>query len=234
LNCTALVTSEIEAAPARRNRSGTQHQARRSLGHHAQSIDFVHHHRYHPTMNALLPQRLTVDEFLNWSQQQPKGRYELQDGRVIMQQSQNWAHLRIKAALYSELYQAVKRSGAPVYAATDGATVRISNRIAFEPDALVAHLPMPDDAELEINNPVIVCEVLSPSSIKRDLTEKLAGYFQVATIMHYLVCDPDDKAIIWHQRAPGGGIQPPIVMTSGILRLDTPGLDLPVEPVFAS
>jgi Uma2 family endonuclease len=185
-------------------------------------------------MNALLPQRLTVDEFLDWSQKQPKGRYELQDGRVIMQQSQNWAHLRIKAALYVALVQGIKQSGGACFAATDGATVRISNRIAFEPDALVAPLPMPDDAALEINNPVIVCEVLSPSSIKRDLTEKLAGYFQVPTVMHYLVCDPEDKAIIWHQRVPGGGIQPPIVMTSGVIRLDPPGLDLPVEPIFAT
>jgi Uma2 family endonuclease len=41
-------------------------------------------------MNVVLPTRMTVDEFLAWAVCQDKGRYELFDGRVIMQQPQNW------------------------------------------------------------------------------------------------------------------------------------------------
>ena len=36
-------------------------------------------------MNVELPLRLTVDEFLLWSQQQECGRYELEGGRIVMQ-----------------------------------------------------------------------------------------------------------------------------------------------------
>ena len=183
-------------------------------------------------MNLIAPQRMTVDEFLAWSVRQEKGRYELQDGRVIMQQSQNFGHLRFKGRIFNLLQEAVARAGVPFYVMPDGATVRIGPRTAYEPDALVAPLPAPEDSSLEIPNPVIVVEVLSPSSIKRDLTDKLAGYFQVACIMHYLVLDPEDKAIIWHRRGAGTGIEPPQVLQAGVLHLDPPGLQLDVTALF--
>ena len=189
---------------------------------------------YNVLMNIAVPQRLTVDEFLAWSVRQEKGRYELQDGRIIMQQSQNWGHLRVKGRIFRLLEDAIQQTGAAVYAATDGATVRVAGKTAYEPDALVAPLPMPDDSSLEISNPVIVVEVMSPSSIKRDLTDKLAGYFQVPSIVHYLILDPEEKVLIWYRRAAGGGLEPPVKLETGMLRLDPPGIELDVAAVFAA
>ncbi len=183
-------------------------------------------------MNIAVPHRMTVDEFLAWSSRQEKGRYELQDGRVVMQQSQNMGHLKAKGRIFTLVQVAIERSGLPFYVVPDGATVRVAKGTAYEPDALVAPLPMPDDSSLEISNPVIVVEVLSPSSIKRDLTDKLAGYFQVPSIVHYLILDPEEKVIIWHRRAAAGGLEPPVKFESGILRLDPPGLEIDVAAVF--
>ena len=177
---------------------------------------------------------MTVDEFLVWSARQEKGRYELQDGWVIMQQAQNVGHLKAKKRIVALLDQAIARARIPFYAMPDGATVRIAHRKAYEPDALVAPLPMPDDKELEISNPVIVVEVLSPSSIKRDLADKLAGYFQVASIQHYLVLDPDEKEIIWHCRSKAGGLETPVSLKTGVLRLEPMGIEIRVEDVFAA
>ena len=115
-------------------------------------------------MNIVLPTRMTVDEFLLWSQQQAKGRYELQDGRVIMQQSQTWGHAELRVHIYNLLKAAIAQAGLPYYAAPDGMTVRITEDTACEPDALVAPLPAPQRLDLEIANPVIVVEVLSPTS----------------------------------------------------------------------
>jgi Uma2 family endonuclease len=115
---------------------------------------------------------------------------------------------------------------------TDGATVRIAPKTAYEPDVVIPPLPMPADTDLEIPNPVIVVEVLSPSSIKRDLTDKVTGYFKVPSIVHYLVCDPEDKAIIRHRRATGGGLEPPDVLYTGTLKLNPPGISIEIESVF--
>ena len=187
---------------------------------------------YSAIMNIAVPHRMTVDEFLAWSSRQEKGRYELQDGRVIMQQSQNMGHLKTKLLVVTSLLAAIKQAGVPFYALPDGATVRVPDSSSYEPDALVAPLPMPADFALEVPDPVIVVEVLSPSSIKRDLIDKLAGYFQVPSIAHYLILDPEEKVVIWHRRAAGGGLEPPMKLETGILRLDPPGLDIDVTAVF--
>lgn len=185
-------------------------------------------------MNVVLPTRMTVDEFLAWAARQEKGRYELFDGRVIMQQPERWGHLSRKGRIYSVLLAAIEKAEAPFFAATDGATVRIDKDTAFEPDALVAPLPYPDDDALEIANPVLVVEVLSPSTAKRDLADKLAGYFKVPSIQHYLVLDPEEREIIWHRRAAGGALEAPLAVREGSLRLDPPGIEVAHAEVFAS
>lgn len=183
-------------------------------------------------MKVALPTRLTVDEFLEWAVRQEKGRYELFEGRVVMQQPQTWRHAELRVHIYNLLVAAVERAGVPYFAAPDGMTVRISEDEAFEPDALVAALPKPAELDLEIPNPVLVVEVLSPSSVKRDLADKLAGYSKVPSIEHYLVLDPEEREVIWYRRTPGTGLQPPTPVREGTLELDPPGITLAVADIF--
>ena len=185
-------------------------------------------------MNVVLPTRMTVDEFLAWAVRQEQGRFELFDGRVVTQQPQNWGHAELCVRIYNALAAAIERSGVPFYAAPVGMTVRITKKYAFEPDALVAPLPKPERTDLEIPNPVLVVEVLSPSTKKRDRTDKLAGYFKVPSIAHYLLFDPATEEIVWHRRAAGGAIQPPVVVRDGSLTLDPPGIELAVAEIFPS
>jgi Uma2 family endonuclease len=183
-------------------------------------------------MNVVLPTRLTVDKFLAWAQRQEKGRYELLKGRVVMQQSQNWGHAELRARMYDVLAAAIARGGKPFYAAPDGMTVRIGTDEAYEPDALVATLPKPERFDLEISNPVLVVEVLSPSTARRDLVDKLAGYFQAPSIQHYLVIDVDEQEVIWHRRATADAIGQPVIVREGVLTLDPPGLEISVADIF--
>jgi Uma2 family endonuclease len=183
-------------------------------------------------MNVALPTRMTVDEFLEWAVRQEKGRYELFEGRVVMQQAQNWGHAELCLRIYGVLAAAIERAGVPFYAAPMGMTVRITRDYAFEPDALVAPLPKPRQTDLEIPNPVIVVEVLSPSTARRDRTDKLAGYFQVPSIEHYLIFDPEKHDVVWYRPAAGGGPQPPTPVREGTLELDPPGISLAVADIF--
>jgi Uma2 family endonuclease len=185
-------------------------------------------------MNIVLPTRMTVDEFLAWGIRQDRGRYELFGGRVVMQQSQSWGHAELKARIYNVLAAAIERAGASCYAAPDGMTVRIRKDEAYEPDALVAPLPKPDPHHLEIPNPVLAVEVLSPSTARRDLVDKLKGYFEVPSVKHYLVIDGDEQEIIWHRRAQSGAVEPPTIVHEGTLRLDPPGIEIAVADVFAA
>ncbi len=91
---------------------------------------------------------------------------------------------------------------------------------------------MPANA-IEAVNPVIVVEVLSPSTVARDHGAKLTGYFSLPSLVHYLILDPDRRVLIHHKRGQGDIIETRI-LTEGLLRLDPPGLEAPVADMFAA
>ena len=141
------------------------------------------------------------------------------------------AHTETKFEVAVELRNSIRRSGAPCHAVPDGATVRIDARTAFEPDALVycgPHLPA---GALEVPEPVIVVEVLSEGTAARDHGVKLAGYFSVPSVAHYLILDPERRTAIHHKRGQGEVIETRI-LTAGPLRLGPPGLAVTVEELF--
>ena len=182
-------------------------------------------------MNIQVPHRMNVDEFIAWALDRP-GRYELVEGVVHQMSPQRIRHGEAKGDVYVALKAAIKRAGASCYAMPAGMTVRISERTAFEPDALIYPAPRLGPAVVEVRNPVVVVEVLSPSTRERDLGAKVAGYFSVPSIAHYLIVDADERLVIHHRRGIGGDVATEIVR-EGSLRLDPPGLDVPVAELFA-
>ena len=59
-------------------------------------------------------------------------------------------------------------------------TVRIDETTAYEPDAVVYSGEKIARSAVEVPNPLIVVEVLSPSTRQVDVSIKLAGYFRAA------------------------------------------------------
>src|SRR4051812_12873530 len=174
-------------------------------------------------MTALPKAKMTVDEFLAWAEDRP-GRYELVDGEVYAMSPERARHAEVKAAAHATLRQAIRDAGLNCRVLPDGMTVRIDKRKAYEPDALVyCGARLPGEA-VEVPNPIIVVEVLSPSSGPHDTGAKLAGYFQVASVQHYLILDPTREAVIHHRR--GAAVIETRVVTQDRPFLDSPGVEL--------
>ena len=182
-------------------------------------------------MNIAFPAHMTVDEFLAWAVRQKEGKYELIDGVVVMQQAQKWGHAKVKSAVHVALHHAIAAAGVPYYVAPDGPTIRITKHKAFVPDALVAPLPEPDWESLEITNPLIVVEVLSPSTARMDTTIKLNSYFKLPSVRHYLVLDPDERTVAHHMRGRGPAVKARIIR-KGSLMLKPPGVEIRLADVF--
>lgn len=182
-------------------------------------------------MTKSAPRFLTVDEFLIWAQGQP-GRYELEAGEVVAMAPERIRHAEVKAAVWSALRDAIRAGGLPCRALPDGVTVRLSDQTAYEPDALVYCGPrLPPDA-IEASDPVIVVEVVSPSSGANDTGARLAGYFTVPSLRHYLIVDPVRVLVIHHARADAARIDTRILRPGETLRLDPPGLVLDVAEML--
>ncbi|PWT84080.1 MAG: hypothetical protein C5B56_16185 [Proteobacteria bacterium] len=181
-------------------------------------------------MTALPKHRMTVDEYLAWAQDQP-GRYELYAGTVYAMTPERSGHAEVKYAVQTALLAGIRRAGLPCHMLPDGMTVRVDRDTAHEPDALVYCGEKVPTSTVEVPNPVIVVEVLSPSTRGLDASYKLAGYFRVPSVQHYLLVDPDRPLVIHHARGGGDTIATRIV-TAGVLRLDPPGIDLTVAALY--
>jgi len=181
-------------------------------------------------MTALTKPRMNVDEFLAWAVDQP-GRYELFRGEVYAMSPETAGHADTKAAVYNALLTGVRTRRLPCHVLPDGMTVRIDETTAYEPDALVYCGQKLLPAAIEVPEPVIVVEVLSPSSRHIDLAVKLAGYFPLPSLANYLIVDPTRSLILHHSRT-GDAILTRIV-TEGAVVLDPPGMDLALSEVYA-
>ncbi len=171
------------------------------------------------------------EEYRRWCEAQPKGRYERVDGAIVAMAPERGAHLRIKGAIYKALDRAVTESGVPCQALPDGATVETGDS-DYEPDALVnCGEPMADDA-VAAPNPVIVVEVLSPGTASTDTGGKLADYFRVPSVAHYLIVHPTRRTVTHHRRARDR-IDTQIIV-NGPITMAPPGIVITMEEIYSA
>jgi len=192
-------------------------------------------------MISLPKHKMTADEFLAWAEDLPNeaGKFELWDGEVVVrhgpaagfeERSQHW---EAKNAMNLALHDAIKRADLPCFVAVDGPMVRLSPNKLARPDVLVYCGPKVPRGVQEVPNPVILVEVLSPKTKKRDRGVKREGYFSLPSLCHYLVIDPDRQLLTHHKRGAGHTVETAIV-TGPRLQLEPPGLDVDLTEVLGN
>ncbi len=169
---------------------------------------------------------MTADEFIAWAMQQPEGkRYELVAGEVVAMAPERAVHGRMKGRIYEALAQSIRAGRLACEAFPDGMIVEVDTDTLYEPDALVRCGPPLDDNATKIFDPIIVVEVVSPTSRKRDSGGKLADYFRLPSVRHYLIVMTENRTAIHHERDAAGAITTRIIR-DGRIRLDPPGIEL--------
>ena len=118
--------------------------------------------------------RMNVDEFLAWADGRD-GKYELVDGVAVAVSPERARHAVVKLAAVRALQEAIRTAQPPCRALIDGVAVRIDAATSYVPDALVYCGESVDLDAMEIPAPIIVVEVVSPSSVSIDTNRKLGG-----------------------------------------------------------
>ena len=136
-----------------------------------------------------------------------------------------------KALAWQTLRRAVQAAGLPCEVYTDGMTVEVEDS-DYEPDA-VLHCgdKLPDDA-VAVPHPLVIVEVLSPSTSSTDRAWKLQEYFRLPSLRHYLIIWADKQQIAHHRRGDNGEIETRTV-TRGEMKLVPPGITLTVDDIYA-
>lgn len=183
-------------------------------------------------MTALSIKRMTVPQFLAWAEKLGADqRYELISGVPVAMAPERTTHGRTKHAVAKALEAGIERAHLNCEMLPDGATVIIDEHTAYEPDALVyCGERLPGDA-LAVPNPVIIVEITSPTTSKVDTGAKLAGYFRVASVRHYLIIDPSARILVHHRRGEDGVITTSII-GDGSLELVPPGIRIGISELF--
>lgn len=173
--------------------------------------------------------RLTREEFHRWAEGQT-GRFERVAGEPVAMSPKRAQHVRLRSRVWAALDRAIRDAGLDCEALADGMTIEIDAETDYEPDALVNCGPKVDPDATAATNPVVVVEVLSPSTQSVDSGEKLADYFRVPSIQHYLVVRVRREGIIHYWRMDDEIVSNTVDL--GVIRLDPPGIVFDVAEVY--
>jgi Uma2 family endonuclease len=169
----------------------------------------------------------TVEEFEAWHARQPE-RWEFIDGRPRLMAPASMRHSIIKANAFAALHGAL--ADTPCRALVDGPQI-LTDEISAIPDVVVTCAPL-DLSTPVIAAPVIIVEVMSPSSEADDAGRKWFSYRKIPSLKHYLVVSQDERVVQVHSRS--GDLWRERFVSSGAIELDDPPVRLEVDAIYAA
>ncbi len=186
-------------------------------------------------MNAVFEQRMSKAEFFRWVQGR-EGRYELSEGRVMQQTGGTVRHFDLADAIAFVLKSKVDRARWGVTVGGPGVAVPepVATVTTRYPDVVARSLGASPTA-LEIDNPVVLFEVLSPLSVTLDLVIKPREYKPIRSLVTYIVASQDEPRLtIWQRNASGVFDALPIELTDPRteVRLDGLGSAVTIEELY--
>ena len=150
-------------------------------------------------MAETLPKPMTVEEFFDWQRVQDKN-YELVDGLPVLtvkaMTGASDRHDRITVNAIGTLFQQLR--GKPCRPKTSDTSIR-TFRGTRRPDVTV-ECGKPDPRDMAADEPRMVIEVLSPSTMRFDRFQKLGEYQQHPAIRVILVVDSEAPQVtVWRR-----------------------------------
>lgn len=182
-------------------------------------------------MAARPKSNLTVEQYLKAYRNAP-GRYELVSGQVVKMAAETANHVRLKGRVFRALASAIERKGANCEAFQDGISVKVSANTVREPDVSVQCGKLQDGESLLLEKPLLLVEVVSAGSVSKDESQKLAEYFRISSVMHYLIVWPNERMCYHHKKLTDGKVLTTIVR-SGKIEFDPPGISISFRDIFS-
>ncbi len=177
---------------------------------------------------------MTHEEFLAF-EEESELRHAFHDGEVFCMAGGTLMHGTVGTAFITALAPLLRARGCGCFAF--GPDVRLTPRKgdSMYPDVSVACPPLaspPWDAQA-IANPVVVVEVLSPTTADWDRGGKFALYQLFPTLKHYLLAYADAWRIQHRERMADGSWRLTDHGPDDVIHLTALGIDLPVRDIYA-
>ena len=171
------------------------------------------------------------DSYLAWEAEQD-AKHEYQRGEIVAMVGVRLNHARVSGALYARLREHLRGSPCETFTADVKLLIEAADAY-FYPDVMVSCSAADRQAELALTAPCLVAEVLSASTAGRDRGAKFVAYRLIPSLRDYLVIDPERRRIELYSRANEGWLLRETGPGEPGLPLDSIGLTLAAEEVFA-
>ena len=177
-------------------------------------------------MNIQAPAIKTADDFLRWNEGR-EGKREFVRGRIVeMMVSVSRNHAKLAAKLTALLLYALDETLYDIGTA-DFAIRTVEGGIRY-PDVFVDRA-IGEGSDLAAREPVLLAEVLSPTSLARDFGEKVTDYTGLGTLAHYLILSQDEPRVWLFGRGEDGAFSREPEMIAGLdATLSLPGLGVKI------
>jgi Uma2 family endonuclease len=182
-------------------------------------------------MGKTAAKRMTVEEFFDWA---PKDdtRWELIDGRPVAMAPASQVHGQIVARLARRIGEALDTRPGCRIVINSGIQPQDKNDNFFEADLAVACTPV-QRGERAMDDPVLLVEVLSPSTEATDRLRKLPDYRAIPSVREIVFLQQDAVYAEVHRRLEGGVWLTDLVLgRDARLRLESIGLDVALADVY--
>lgn len=151
------------------------------------------------------PLRMTEAEYLAF-QEKSDIRYEFVSGKVYAMAGADWKHVMITQSTSVALYNQL--AGKSCFVATSDLRLKVtSKKVSYRYPDLMVICGSPrfvDGRQDTINNPIVIIEVLLPSTALEDRNAKLEEYTSIESVQEYLLISQDDIKIERFKRHQAG------------------------------
>lgn len=142
--------------------------------------------------------RYTVEEYMALEEQR-EVRHEFFDGEIFAMAGASVSHNLLGGNIYVAFRQALR--GRPCRTVMEGVQLAIQqNRHYVYPDVMISCDPADQQADRILHAPVLVVEVLSPSTAEYDRGRKFNQYKKLPSLQHYLLVSQNSWLVEWYRR----------------------------------
>ena len=160
-------------------------------------------------------------------------RSEYMNGKIIGRSSSNWAHNLIAGNIVAELYTRLKSRECFVFANQMRVSIPTANSYFYPDVGVVCEEPRFEDDLFDILlNPIVVVEVLSPSTEAYDRGDKFAHYRQLQSLQEYILVSQDKVRVDHYVRHTTQWILTDFQTLEQHLPLTSIQCELPLQEIY--
>jgi Uma2 family endonuclease len=169
---------------------------------------------------------MSLQEFLAWEREQPE-RHEFDGLTIIAMTGASLPHVVITMNVAFALREALRGTKSRPFA--NDAKVIAAGVVRY-PDVVVSCSPF-DERDDIVPEPVVIIEIVSPTTERIDRGRKKFDYFATASIRQYAIVEQDARRVDLYTRAETGWTNE-VVTADMRLNLTSIGVELSLDAIY--